>query len=406
MALPRGAALRKGNAAASTNGFGSAVAVGVGGTILRSADASAWSLVSSNTTASLYGVAVSPDFSTVAAKGNGVSATQGFGSAVAVGVGGTILRSADGGTSWQSVSSSNTSTLLSVAVASNFSGAASKSNGSQSVSGLGSAIAVGVGGTILRSADGGTNWQSISSNVSAALNSISLSTDFSTVAAKGNGALSTQGFGSAVAVGVGGTILRSADGGANWVNVSSSVTNLDNITAPLTTDLLSVEFVDETIGYACGKNGVILQTNDGGLSWRQQPSGTTADINDIAVSANGTGNAVGSGTTALITNNGGNPVLSVSAPGAPVPPGFALRQNYPNPFNPNTLISYQLSMNSQVQLKVYDVLGREVASLVDARQATGDYLVNFNATKLSSGVYFYRLTTGNFVQTKKMLLLK
>jgi Secretion system C-terminal sorting domain len=88
------------------------------------------------------------------------------------------------------------------------------------------------------------------------------------------------------------------------------------------------------------------------------------------------------------------------------PNRFSLSQNYPNPFNPTTKIKYQLSVNSFVTLKVYDILGREVARLVNERQNAGDYAVTFNAGSLSSGVYFYRLTAGGSAATKKLMLIK
>ena len=85
---------------------------------------------------------------------------------------------------------------------------------------------------------------------------------------------------------------------------------------------------------------------------------------------------------------------------------YALYQNYPNPFNPSTVISYQLSTSSNVTLKVYDILGREIKTLVNQRQNAGAYHVPFDASRLSSGVYFYKLEAGNFVETKKLVLLK
>jgi len=91
---------------------------------------------------------------------------------------------------------------------------------------------------------------------------------------------------------------------------------------------------------------------------------------------------------------------------AGLPKTFALEQNYPNPFNPTTLISYQLPVASNVLLKVYDVLGREVMTLVNERQEAGAYNFTLNASSLSSGVYFYRLQAGQFVQTRKMMLVK
>ncbi len=99
---------------------------------------------------------------------------------------------------------------------------------------------------------------------------------------------------------------------------------------------------------------------------------------------------------------------------AGLPKQFALEQNYPNPFNPTTTIGYQLPVASEVSLKVYDVLGREVMTLVNGRQDAGAYNITLNAATLSSGIYFYRLqssatngaSSSNFVQTKKMMLVK
>jgi hypothetical protein len=85
---------------------------------------------------------------------------------------------------------------------------------------------------------------------------------------------------------------------------------------------------------------------------------------------------------------------------------YALSQNYPNPFNPATLISYQLPVARNVRLVVYDLLGREVAILVNERKAPGNYEVRFDAGGLASGVYLCRLTAGSFVQTQKMILVR
>ncbi|HTP13827.1 MAG TPA: T9SS type A sorting domain-containing protein, partial [Bacteroidota bacterium] len=85
---------------------------------------------------------------------------------------------------------------------------------------------------------------------------------------------------------------------------------------------------------------------------------------------------------------------------------FALEQNYPNPFNPTTVISYTLPVNSHVTLMVYDVLGREVQTLVNERQDAGSHTVAFAAGALSSGVYFYRLQAGNYVAAKKFIVLR
>lgn len=98
-------------------------------------------------------------------------------------------------------------------------------------------------------------------------------------------------------------------------------------------------------------------------------------------------------TTVVVSHNG-------------VPSTFLLSQNYPNPFNPTTVITYQLPAVSHVTLKVYDILGNEVAALLSGTQSVGVHSVQFNGSGLASGVYFYRLSTRNFVKTMKMVLLK
>ena len=88
------------------------------------------------------------------------------------------------------------------------------------------------------------------------------------------------------------------------------------------------------------------------------------------------------------------------------PLNFALNQNYPNPFNPTTTISYSIPEKSFVSLKVYNILGKEVSSLVSSQEEAGSHQVNFNAMNLSSGIYFYTIRAGNFTATKKLMLLK
>jgi hypothetical protein len=85
---------------------------------------------------------------------------------------------------------------------------------------------------------------------------------------------------------------------------------------------------------------------------------------------------------------------------------FKLYDNYPNPFNPSTMITYDVAKESKVEIIVYDVLGREVAALVNETKAAGTYKVEFNASKFTNGVYFFRMTAGDFVRTQKMVLIK
>jgi hypothetical protein len=89
-----------------------------------------------------------------------------------------------------------------------------------------------------------------------------------------------------------------------------------------------------------------------------------------------------------------------------VPAGFSLEQNFPNPFNPGTTIRFSLPRKTRTSLKVFDLLGREVALLVDQEMAAGTYEVPFDGKRLSSGVYYYRLQTGEYLQSRKFLLLR
>ena len=89
-----------------------------------------------------------------------------------------------------------------------------------------------------------------------------------------------------------------------------------------------------------------------------------------------------------------------------VPTAYALHQNYPNPFNPSTDISYAIPVETHVTLKIYNLLGQEMATLVDDTRSAGRHTVSWNATGNASGVYFYRLETKDFSATKKMVYMK
>lgn len=134
---------------------------------------------------------------------------------------------------------------------------------------------------------------------------------------------------------------------------------------------------------------------------------TTAAAGDISFRDYGSGRYL---FYVLSTNNGYaayqlvNDVTDLDY--AEIPTEFSLGQNYPNPFNPVTKINYKLPVNSDVVLRVYDVLGNEVTTLVNENQTAGNYNVNFNSRHLASGVYIYRLQAGNYSDIKKMILLK
>jgi len=145
-------------------------------------------------------------------------------------------------------------------------------------------------------------------------------------------------------------------------------------------------------------------------TWNYTLPGTWVDTNvHIGVFAYFyTGSLNSMGSFVLQTNKGGvtAPISGVNANTYEVPSDFALYQNYPNPFNPMTSIKFNLPENGQTTLKVYDVLGNEVSTYFDTYLKAGIYNVTFDGKGLSSGVYFYRLVSGSFSDTKRMILTK
>lgn len=109
-----------------------------------------------------------------------------------------------------------------------------------------------------------------------------------------------------------------------------------------------------------------------------------------------------SGTIAKMT---GVPV-GINDPTSEIPSSYSLMQNYPNPFNPTTSITFAMPVAGNVELKVYDLLGKEVASLVSGNFIAGTHVVPFDASALASGVYIYKITAGSFIDSKKMVLIK
>ncbi len=146
--------------------------------------------------------------------------------------------------------------------------------------------------------------------------------------------------------------------------------------------------VDTTVADTSVQLSIILQPSTG-YFWR------VASSNPGGMSGY---SAVGSFTT-------GTGILAIEAPNG-IPKTFALYQNYPNPFNPTTTIQYDVPKSSHVSIKVYDVTGREVATLVDERQAAGNYSAVFNGSRFASGMYFLRMVAGNYVRTVKMMMVK
>lgn len=162
----------------------------------------------------------------------------------------------------------------------------------------------------------------------------------------------------------------------------------------------------DTIYVAPYGQGVFVSSNQGESWWANNDG--LLDLNIISLAESAGNKIYCSSLSGGIYSSIKSTVTSVKSESSSVPTEIKLNQNFPNPFNPSTVISFQLSTLSYVTLKVYDMLGREIATLVNEIKSPGFYNVqlSMNNFQLTSGVYFYKLTAGNYTQTKKMIFMK
>ncbi len=288
--------------------------------------------------------------------------------------------------------------------------------------------AVGQYGHIIKTINGGEIWTHQNSMVSQELNDVEFVNE-------------NEGW----VVGLGGIILHTTNGGTNWFMQNSSSSK----------DLHGLSFYNQDILWVAGDQGIVLTTeNGGGPPIPVELVSFTADYNDgkinlswvTATELNNSGFDIerktgdgdwnkltfiqGNGTTTEtkhyfylddISNLNATKISyrlkQIDFDGSfkyskqfevdvNLPTEFQLDQNYPNPFNPTTTIKYQVPFKSNVSIKIFDILGREVEVLVDEIKDAGFYNVLFDASKLTSGVYFYSMQTENYSNIKKLVLLK
>ena len=169
-------------------------------------------------------------------------------------------------------------------------------------------------------------------------------------------------------------------------------------------------FKDSVTGWVGGygdsplASSKIFVTHDAGTTWELQFSREDGQIRSICFADSLTGWAVG--TNAFLRTVNGGVTFIAEELGSPLSTGFSLNQNYPNPFNPTTTIKFQIPTSGFVSLKVFDLLGREVATLVNEELQPGSYERVFDANGMRSGVYLCRLQAGNLQLTKKLILIK
>ena len=392
------------------------------GAVFLSADnGTSWTAVDSGLTA--------PDIRALVVRPNGGGGTNLF-----AGTGGNgVFRSTDDGTSWRAVDSGLGSTAIYSLVVS------------------GANLFAGTDNGVFLSTDNGTSWTAVNNgfpgniygttryssvtsfavsdtNLFAApeYGGVFLSTDNgSSWTAVNNGLTNPYVYAFAVSgtnlfVGTRGGVFLSTNSGRSWTAVNTDL--------PIT-DVPALAVSGTNLFAGLARLGVWLSTNSG-TSWTWVDSGLTNPyVRSLAV---GSPDSSGLGNLFAGTAYGGvwkRPLSEMitavkGSPSGELPKNFALEQNYPNPFNPTTTINYDIPQVSRVRLSIFNVLGQEVARLVDKEQNAGKYSVTFSAeggsasggdaAKLPGGVYFYRLLvrpisggqTGLFAETKKLILLK
>jgi photosystem II stability/assembly factor-like uncharacterized protein len=376
-----------------------------------------------------------------------INSAMGF----AGGSAGTMLKTTNGGINWQPLTSGLSVDINSIHFYNSNTG-----------------LACANGGTIIMTTSAGTMWSPIPSGVTANLHSISFFDNNAGVCTGSNGTLmfSTNGginwtvaedgflstyYGihmvtSTIAY-AGGVntifqplVAKTTNGGANWTHsvfylngnegnirdmyflsategfaVSNVWDGQGGISHTLSggiswgTQLIpkflnSVDFPTQFIGYAVGGDGFVTKSTNRGFSWTTQQSSTSALLRAVDFTDSLTGYAVGDGGVIIKTTNGGlTPVISISSE---IPKDYSLYQNYPNPFNPMTNIKFNIPNSGFVQVKVFDILGSETAQLVNEELLPRVYEVKWDASAYPSGVYYYRLVSGEFSETKKMILIK
>jgi len=189
-------------------------------------------------------------------------------------------------------------------------------------------------------------------------------------------------------------IRKSTDGGASWQN--QALPQYGGV---------ALNFLTPLDGRLVGPGGYIMRTVNGGANWSLETSPTTQNLHGIFFTGSDTAYICGENGTLLKTVNGGF-FTGVQPVSTEIPEKFSLSQNYPNPFNPVTNFEFQIADFGSVKLEIFDALGRNIETLVDSRLKPGIYRVDWSAAKYPTGIYFYKLRTKSFSDTKKMMLVK
>jgi photosystem II stability/assembly factor-like uncharacterized protein len=233
--------------------------------------------------------------------------------------------------------------------------------------------------SLFRSTDGGLNWNFREANEDLSLLTVDKNASNVLYAYLSSG------------------MIKSNDGGVTWNRIYSDSLNFDRN--------IYLNTGNSSYIYVSTENSGIIHSTDGGQNWNYYNNGlpytdvfcvTSSNSHPYKLFA-----SVRSGGIYKVNQT----VTSVNSQSSKYY-SFSLGQNYPNPFNPSTIINYSIPKSGLVSIKIYDLLGKEIKTLVSEEKSAGNYSVQFNGSNLSSGIYFYRMQSGNHMQTKKLILLK
>jgi photosystem II stability/assembly factor-like uncharacterized protein len=317
---------------------------------------------------------------------------------IVVGDNGTVFTTTNGGTNWASKSSSTSLQLRGACFA-----------------GGSTFFAVGDDGAAVKSTDNGNTWTTLNSGTTERLLSVAAVDQNAWVGARD------------------GLMLYSSNGGSSFSSMSN----------PATDDIKDIQFINGSIGFACGSNSFFMYTSNGGSNWTSRSTGILVGLNGLHFVDQNVGWTVGGAGTLYSTTNAGMNWVTITTPTTQdlnsihsfdgvnawavgnngvittnysattdlgselgVISEYRLEQNYPNPFNPSTKIIFSIASDEFVTLKVHNILGSEIVTLVNDDLNAGSYVVDVNGEGLTSGIYFYTISTSNFKSTRKMILTK
>jgi len=308
-----------------------------------------------------------------------------------------IVRTSDGGATWTPISNLPLANVNEFGLFNCFY-FFDKSNGWFGTTGQ-----PGNAGRVFRTTDGGNTWNAFPSGNTSGVNDVEFISSLRGVRTSGAAPFLT----------------RSIDGGQTWTPVNNlPITNIFVLGAAASVSALNQSQI-WVFGLTAARTLFILSSTDAGQTWQQQTIPNLdglfiPKISAVSFGASRDSARVWAVTSDTTLSSGGHILTYVGRIGmttvvkekSNLPIAFTLSQNFPNPFNPFTAIRYALPTAQFVTLKIFNMAGQELATLVHRQQEAGEHTFQWNAEKFPSGVYMYRLQAGEFVETKKMILLR